>query len=293
MLDKFPDSPLASGARLRLGLALADNHEGGEAVLALNKLIPKKKPDAPTDEKKPDADANAPAVPDAAEDEEEFEESPILYRLNVDQVRALIDTLLNFAPIEELAATARTAGLDPVLRLQLTEPIAERLLAKEQFDEARKFMTPAQFNLIAGPLAKLTKAAEETKDPAAHAAACLKLGDAWAAARGKLLTFPLDTDETRHAAYIDFSADADVRRASSAPFIGATGNYKARARKPRRTEARLQMVAGGLGCPAGDGPHGAGTLARPRGDAPNCGRVALHVRARPLSQMGRDREKIV
>ena len=80
---------------------------------------------------------------------------------------------------------------------------------------------------MAGPLAKLTRAAAEAKDPAARAAACLKLGDAWSAARGKLLTFPLDTDEARRAAYIDFSADADVRRADSAPFIGATGNYKA------------------------------------------------------------------
>jgi len=215
LLDKFPKSPLAKGARLRLGLALADDHQGGEAVLALGKLL--KKPG--NADKKPE---------EAAEDEDAREEraEPILYDLDLDQVRALIDTLLNFAPVEELVMTAMAPGLDPVLRLQLTEPVAQRLLAKEQFEEARKYITPAQWELVAAPIARLTKEAEEAKEPAAHAAACLKLGDAWAAARGKLLTYPLDTDETRHTVYIDFSANADVRRADSAPFIGAAGNYK-------------------------------------------------------------------
>jgi len=211
LLDKFPKSPLAKGARLRLGLALADNHQGGEAVLALGKLIQKP---AKTQE------------PAEQEDAEDSREDRLLYDLDLDQVRALIDTLLNFAPVEELTATAMAPGLDPVLRLQLTEPVAERLLAKEQFEEARKYVTPAQWDLVAGPIAKLTREAEEAKEPPARAAACLKLGDAWAAARGKLLTYPLDTDETRHAAYIDYSADANSRRVDSAPFIGATGNYK-------------------------------------------------------------------
>jgi TolA-binding protein len=211
LLDKFPKSPLAKGARVRLGLALADNHQGGEAVLALGKLLqkPGKTPE-----------------PAEEEDSEESREARILSDLDLDQVRALIDALLNFAPVEELTATAMAPGLDPVLRLQLTEPVAERLLAKEQFEEARKYITPAQWELVAAPIAKLTKEAEEAKEPAARAAACLKLGDAWAAARGKLLTYPLDTDETRHAVYIDFSADANSRRTDSAPFIGATGNYK-------------------------------------------------------------------
>ena len=224
LIEKFPKSPLAKGARLRLGLALTDNHQAGEAVLALGKLLekpaePEKKADAPDAEKKEEP---------AAEDEgdEDAAKSRILYGLDVNQVRALIDTLLNFAPIEELAATSQPPGLDPVLRLQLTEPIAQRLLAREQFDEAKKFMTPAQWGLVAGPLEKLTLAAKAAKEPAARAAACLQLADAWAAARGKLLTYPLDTNETRHNVFIDFSSEADVRRADSAPFVGATGNFK-------------------------------------------------------------------
>ena len=225
LLGKFPKSPLVKGARLRLALALTDNHQAGEAVLALGKLL--EKPGKP--EKKADAD-KMPEESAPANAEDEFRsddgQSPILYGIDFDQVRALIDALLNFAPVGELAATSQKPGLDPVLRLRFTEPIAARLLAKEQFDEAKKFMTPAQWSLLAGPIEALTISAKAAKEPAAHAAACLKLADAWAAARGKLLTYPLDSEETRRAVFIAFSADANTRRADSAPFIGATGNFK-------------------------------------------------------------------
>ena len=50
---------------------------------------------------------------------------------------------------------------------------------------------------VAGYIERDYTSAREAKEPAAHAAACLKLDDAWAAARGKQLTYPLDTDETR------------------------------------------------------------------------------------------------
>ena len=191
-------------------------------MLALQKLLPKpavveKKPDA-MDEEKTDGEEAADASVD------ESGQYPILYGIDVNQVRALIDTLLNFAPIAELAAPTRDAKLDAVARLRFTEAIAQRLLAKEQFDEAKKYLTPAQWELFAGPLARLTKAAQEAKEPAARAAACRKLGDAWAAARGKLLTYPLDTDEARHEAVAGFAAEANVRRVASAPFVGATGN---------------------------------------------------------------------
>ncbi|MEP6669468.1 MAG: hypothetical protein ABJF10_09965 [Chthoniobacter sp.] len=237
LLTKIPESPLARGARLRMALALADDHRGGEAVLALQKLLPvpknaAPKPDAPAADKKPEADKPDAEKPDTDKDQpvEVEDEDPrhyqITYGVDNIQVKALIDTLLNFAPVEELAAAAQTPKLDPVRRLEFTEPIAQRLLAKEQFDEAKKYLTPAQYGLVAANLEKLTLAARAAKEPAVRAAACLQLGDAWAAARGRLLTYPLDTDGRRHDVYIDFSADADVRRADAAPFIGATGGYK-------------------------------------------------------------------
>lgn len=229
LITQFPESPLVKGARLRLALALTDDHRAGEAVLALHELLPKEKdatpkPDAADADKKPETDKDQPDP-----DPEEFDyprHYQITYGIDANQINALIDTLLNFAPVEELAAASQAPNLDPVRRLELTEAAAQRLLAKEQFDAAKKFLTPAQFGLVAANLEKLTSDARDAKDPAAHAAACLKLGDAWAAARGKLLTYPLDTDEHRKKVYIDFSADADGRRVDSAPFIGAAGNYK-------------------------------------------------------------------
>ncbi len=215
LLQKFPDSPLVEGARLRLALALTDDHRAGQAVLALQKLLPAPKPAG-----KPE-DAAEPPEEDTADGVD-----GLLYSVETDQVRALIDVLLNFAPVEELAGTAQTPGLDAVQRLAFTEAIAQRLLAKEQFDEAKKFLTPAQFGLAAAGLAGLTEAVRKAKDPAERAAACLKLGDAWAAARGKLLTYPLDTTENRRKVYLDAAASANIRRAESAPFIGAAGNYR-------------------------------------------------------------------
>ncbi len=215
LLETFPKSPLAAGARLRLGLALADDRQAGEAILELDPLLAKEE------------DANA--VP--PEDAEEADDSnpgtyPIYSAVPAAQVRQLIDLLLNFAPIEELASTALAPDFDPVQRLRFTEPIAQRLLAKEQFEEAKKYLTPAQFGLIAGPLETLTKAARAAKDPAARAQACLALGDAWAAARGQLLTYPLDTDQNRRLVYPNEDAYADVRRAAAAAVFGYAGNFR-------------------------------------------------------------------
>src|SRR5258705_11906731 len=39
-LDHFPNSPLARGARLRLALALQDDHQAGGAIVELKKLLP-------------------------------------------------------------------------------------------------------------------------------------------------------------------------------------------------------------------------------------------------------------
>ncbi len=211
LIERFPASPLARGACLRLGLALADDHQAGQAVLELDPLLVK----AP--------DARPPDSPRSVYEEEGH--YPIYSDVPDQEVRQLADLWLNFAPIEELAAPASAPGIDPVKRLRLTEPIAQRLLAKEQFEEAKKYLTPAQYQLFAGPLEKLTAAARAAKDPATHAAACLALGDAWAAARGKLLTYPLDSDENRKLVYPEDAYDANSSRTEAAATLGYTGNY--------------------------------------------------------------------
>src|SRR2546421_7310887 len=69
--------------------------------------------------------------------------------------------------------------------------IAQRYLAQENFSDAKKFMAPDEFKRLAANLEALTRAAAgPAKDKAEE---ILRLGDAWAEARGRLLRAPLDT----------------------------------------------------------------------------------------------------
>ena len=42
--EKFPRSPLAKGARLRVALALQDDHHAGLAIVELQGMLPKEEP---------------------------------------------------------------------------------------------------------------------------------------------------------------------------------------------------------------------------------------------------------
>ena len=199
LIKSFPNSALAPEVGFRLAFALFDDHRAGEALVMLLKAAPK-------------------------EDEDRFsgrDAHPVLSPLDPAQFGQLIDAIFNFAPVPELIAGAETPGLDPLLRMQITEVIAQRLLAKEQFDEARKYVPPAQWSVAAEKIATLTAAAKSAQAPAQKAAACLALGDAWAAARGKLLTAPLDTEERRRKLFRDDHALGDVRRAANAQALNA------------------------------------------------------------------------
>ena len=198
LFQRFPHSALTLEVRFRLAFALFDDHRAGEALVLLLKSAPK--------ETDTDTDTDA---------------HPALSPLDPAQFGQLADAICNFAPVPELIAGAETAGLDPLLRTQITEVIAQRLLAKEQFDEAKKYMPPAQWNLGAEKIATLTAAAKSATVPAQKAAAFLALGDAWAAARGKLLTAPLDTEERRRKFFRDEHAEANVRRAANAQALNA------------------------------------------------------------------------
>ena len=198
LIQSFPNSALAPEVGFRLAFALFDDHRAGEALVLLLKTAPK--------ESDSDSDTDA---------------HPVLSTLDPGQFGQLIDAIYNFAPVPELIAGADTPGLDPVLRMQITDVVAQRLLAKEQFDEAKKYVPPAQWNVAAEKIATLTAAAKSAQAPAQKAAACLALGDAWAAARGKLLTAPLDTEERRRKLFHDEHAKADVQRAANAQALNA------------------------------------------------------------------------
>ena len=194
LLAKFPKTPFAAGARLRLALALQDNHQTGEAVAELKQMLAPKTDDA---SEAAVLDISRYSLEDRYPDGEndwQLNQSavyPNITGADREQIQQAIDTLLNFAPLTELAAALSGTSFNDEEKAELRAIIAERYLAAENFAEARKFMTPAQFNRVAANLEKLTVAAGAGSSDKAEA--MLRLGDAWAAARKKLLPMPLDT----------------------------------------------------------------------------------------------------
>jgi TolA-binding protein len=220
LAEKFPQSPLTPGGQVRAALALLDIHESGEAALLLMALDDQKKPavkeagarDLPQEvvEPPPDEDVYSGESRDFAGVEP----------ADPGQIRQLLDTILNFGPLAELVAAAKNPQAPEVYRAKLSSVIAVRHLARERFAEAKPFMTEAEWKLMAGPLEELTSAAQTAKTPAEKAATAMKLAEAWAAARGKLLTVPLDTEEWRKRLYKDDHAAANFRRIENGKALG-------------------------------------------------------------------------
>jgi TolA-binding protein len=222
-LENFPASPMAPGVRLRLAFALQDNHQAGAAVVALKQLlVPPGSNDAKPevkneddDDSKTEEETETEAEPKAVDDsgtleaearytasetypmsEEEWDLKtssvyPNITGADLDQVQQAIDTLLNFAPLPELATAVDDASFDDKGKKEFRSVIAQRYLAQENFAEAKKFMSPDEFKLIAANLETLTTAA--AGPPQEKSEAMVRLGNAWAEARGKLLRAPLDT----------------------------------------------------------------------------------------------------
>ncbi len=205
VLAKHPKSLLAPAARMRLGLTLLDAHRAGEAVLALATL----------------AEIKAPTKDDEYYNNEIRRDRPGVEPGEPDQARQLIDTIFNFAPVAELAAALSDAP--EVDRIRLRQVLAARHLAREQFTEAQQYMTPAQWQLSAAALAQLNADAKAAKTPAEKAATAMKLADAWAEQRGKLLTVPLDTEEWRLAVFQTEHPRANLRRLDNAAALGLKG----------------------------------------------------------------------
>jgi TolA-binding protein len=227
-LTRFPKSSMAAGARLRLAFALQDDHQAGAAVVELQRMLAtpdsgEKKPETKADAKTEKADAakteddtetkkepeemadaktlesgearytTAETYPDG-EEEWDMKVSavyPNITGADEDQVQQAIDTLLNFAPLTELATAIDDASFDNEAKKDLRAVIAQRYLAQENFAEAKKFMPPDQFKLVAAKIETLTLAA--AGPPQEKAEDMLRLGNAWAEARGQLLRVPLDT----------------------------------------------------------------------------------------------------
>jgi TolA-binding protein len=109
-----------------------------------------------------------------------------------EQIFQFIDTLLNFAPLPELLATPEDKNLDEAGKRKVRAILAERYLAAENFAEAKKYVVDAHQQEIVSRLERLTN--DKSGTPQQQAERMLKLGDAWAEARGQLLRAPLDTE---------------------------------------------------------------------------------------------------
>jgi len=240
-LARFPKSSMATGVRLRLAFALQDNHQAGAAVAELKHLLAP--PDATdtkseakaekADDSKTNEDTDTEAEPESAdssntfkyensrytvgetypagEEEWEMKQSavyPNITGADLEQVQQAIDTLLNFAPLTELATALADASFDDKSKKEFRSVIAQRYLAQENFAEARKFMTTEEFNRVAANLERLTLAA--AGPPQEKAETMLQLGNAWAEVRGQLLRSPLDT--TVHFLKRDTRLNAITRR---------------------------------------------------------------------------------
>ena len=220
-LRSFPKSLMAPGVRVRLALALQDNHQAGEAIVLLRDLLPK--PQGETAPASSAAPANKDKDEEVSEAEAETEKTsesddalaarytqegvypigqaewkmtessvyPNLSGTDQDQIQQLIDTLVNFAPLPELAAAMEKPGLDEMTKKELRAILAERYLAAENFAEAKKFITTSATRETADRLEQLTNDSSGT--PAQKAERMVKIGDTWAQARGQLLRTPLDT----------------------------------------------------------------------------------------------------
>ncbi|MEO7951952.1 MAG: tetratricopeptide repeat protein [Chthoniobacterales bacterium] len=201
LLAEFPDAPIMPGVRLHLAFALQDNHEAGGALVELMHLMPNRgdKESSTGVESNENSDGAAEGTytgalefPASTADWSLRESAvyPNITGANLEQVQEAIDTLLNFAPLTELATALDNAEFDAAGKKELRAIIAERYLAQENFTGAKKFMSPEQFKLGADKLERLTAAV--TGSGPEKAAGMAQLGDAWAEARGKLLRAPLD-----------------------------------------------------------------------------------------------------
>lgn len=217
LLKSFPQSPLAQGVRLKLALALLDSKQAGGALLELKRLKEMKgKPESESESRTTDPYPSS----DAALD---FTASSITRDISgaeSEQIAQLIDTIYNFAPLSEIALALETEGVEESWRIEIRAVLAQRHLQAENFAEAKKFMSAAQYQLVAGRLETLSKDAAARAAPATKAARMIALGDAWEAARGKLLLLPLESDAAKRALFGDQDEQAGFRRRENGRALG-------------------------------------------------------------------------
>ena len=110
----------------------------------------------------------------------------------------------------------------PKWEREIRAVIAERYLAAEQFSQAEKYFALADWQAGAARIEELTRGVLQAQNPAEKAKACARVAEAWAAARGKLLTAPLDTEDDRRLVFGDNAESANLQRRKNATALAAT-----------------------------------------------------------------------
>ncbi|MEO7723943.1 MAG: hypothetical protein ABIU29_04530 [Chthoniobacterales bacterium] len=193
LLAQFPNDTIVPGVRVRLAFALQDQRDASGALIEFLKLIPDRS-DNPSEQGAASATFQWSPYTGAHEYPEGTAEwalpqsavYPNITGANLEQVQSAIETLLNFAPLAELTPALESSDLTDDEKNEVRAVIAQRFLVLEDFAAAKKFMSPEQFGLVAQNLEALTAAARGN-----GAQELARLGNAWAAARGKLLRAPL------------------------------------------------------------------------------------------------------
>jgi hypothetical protein len=217
LLEKFPQSQLAQGTRLKLAIALLDNHEAGLAFVELKRLR-----HTITNGEQAGyniSDSIYPPGDDALKMTDSVV-SPDISGAEVGQIDQIIDALYNFVPSSELASALGYATADDTFQNEIRAVLAQRFLAKENFAEAKKFMADAQPDSVAANLGKLSGKTASAKTPDARAQAMFELGNAWADARGKLLERPLESGSATQAIFFSDYEQAALRRRENGRALG-------------------------------------------------------------------------
>ena len=215
-LADFPGSPLRRGSVFRLATAYQDAGKSDDAVAVLLQLAKSTGhgTDNETDKSNyfnasfyPGFYGNLPAAASAL--------SPDISTAEPGQVRQYIDTLLQFAPIKELAGLKdMQSAIDPTYWEKIRITLLGRALSKGLPEIAADF-TGRKESQLARHIAELAKAANSNPSGATY----LELGNAWKNARGKLTSPALQSD--RRSIYIEDSTEApEVLRMKNAGAIG-------------------------------------------------------------------------
>jgi outer membrane protein assembly factor BamD (BamD/ComL family) len=216
LLDQFPKSMLVPGTSYRLALALHDLKQDGQALLLLATLSDDKLPILyPTNEQDNVLPGLSPAY---------FRPvgNSIYYAVqsypgaNASQIRQTIDAILNFAPVESLAALLKeTDPVHDIFRQQLREVVVTRFLAQDDFISAARYVgDPALETEFIGKGAQDGKlevvkssaprnAAPVDQPHPALAAGALDLGAYWEAHRFQFTSLPLNPRFTRDDYFVN------------------------------------------------------------------------------------------